>query len=229
VNLDHPNARWGITRGNPVWEDIFEAASMVPRLFIVNVTLNRQKKITRVFAGDMEEAHAEGCAYAREAAMAHVGREYDIVVTSNSGYPLDLNLYQSVKGMSAAAQIVKPGGSIVIAAECRDGVPEHGSFGRLLREARDAGDLLARMRGPCSGSDDVWEALILGLILQKAEVWMYSEGLSEEQVRMAKLKPCARIEDTVGSLLRRCGKGARICVLPEGPQTIPYLSRPSGV
>ena len=94
------------------------------------------------------------------------------------------------------------------------------------------------MRNPCSGSDDVWEALILGLILQKADVWIYSDGLSEEQVRSAKLEPCTRIEDTVETLLRRRGKGAlwkgalkkgaRICVLPEGPQTIPYLSRPPG-
>jgi nickel-dependent lactate racemase len=228
ANLDHPNARWGVTRGNPVWEDIFEAASMVPRVFIVNVTMNRDRKITRVFAGDMERAHAEGCAYAGGAAMAPVDMEYDVVVTSNSGYPLDLNLYQSVKGMSAASQIVRPGGSILVAAECRDGVPDHGSFGRLLREARDADDLIARMKGPCSGSDDAWQAYILGLIRKKAEVYLYSDGLSEEQVRSAKLEPCLRIEDTIGALLRRCGKGARICVLPEGPQTIPYLSGTPG-
>jgi nickel-dependent lactate racemase len=176
--------------------------------------------------------------------MVPVDREYDIVVTSSSGYPLDQNLYQSVKGMSAASQIVRPGGSIVIAAECRDGVPDHGSFGRLLREARDVGDLLAAARNPDARIDDSWEAHVLGLVLEKAEVWMYSEGLSGEQMRSAKLKPCARVEDAIDSVLRRLGKGtrrqsssgrgtrgkgtfdteARICVLPEGPQALPYLA-----
>jgi nickel-dependent lactate racemase len=233
-NLDNPNARWGVTRGNPVWEDIFEAASMVPRVFIVNVALNRERRITRVFAGDMERAHAEGCAFVAKTAMAPVGGEYDIVVTSNSGYPLDMNLYQCVKGMSAASQIVRRGGSIVIAAECRDGVPEHGSFGRLLREARSPESLLAAVRGPEAATDDAWQAHILGLVLEKADVYVYSGGLSEEQARAAGLKPCARVEDTVETLLRRrgrraLGKGARVCVLPEGPQTIPYLAGASGV
>jgi nickel-dependent lactate racemase len=131
--------------------------------------------------------------------------------------------------MSAASQIVKPGGSIVIAAECRDGVPEHGSFGKLLRDTRGVDELLEKVRNPEAGIDDAWEAHILGLVLKKAEVWMYSEGLSEEQVRSAKLEPCARIEDAIDTLLRRSGKGAlkkveRICVMPEGPQTLPYLT-----
>jgi nickel-dependent lactate racemase len=224
ANLDHPDARWGVTRGNPIWEDIFEAASMVPRVYIANVTLNREREITRVFAGDMARAHAEGCACVAKTAMAPVDGEYDIVVTSNSGYPLDLNLYQSVKGMSGASQIVKKGGSIVIAAECKEGVPGHGSFGTLLREAHDPESLLAAVRGPKAAADDAWQAHILGLVLEKAAVYIYSDGLSEEQVKAAKLKTCARIEDTVEELLRRRGRGARICVLPEGPQTIPYLS-----
>ena len=94
-----------------------------------------KKEITAVFAGEWDQAHEQGCAFVKKTAMVPVEKPFDLVLTSNSGYPLDLNLYQSVKGMSAAAQIVKHGGSIIIAAECWDGIPDHGPYGSLLREA----------------------------------------------------------------------------------------------
>jgi nickel-dependent lactate racemase len=222
-NLDSPLARWGITHGNPVWEEIREVAAMVQPTFLLNVTLNRNQQITGVFAGDFEKAHAQGCAFVKEKAMAPVQEPYDIVIGSNSGYPLDLNLYQSVKGMSAAAQIVKEGGSIIIAADCWDGIPDHGEYAQLLLEAKSLESLLETIRAPGFQRQDVWEAHIQALICLKADVYFYSHNLSDEQIEGALLRPCRDIEATIAELLQKHGPGATICVLPEGPQTIPYI------
>jgi len=122
--LQDPAATWGRTEGNPIWEEMREVAAMAQPDLLLNVTLNRVRQITGVYAGDLWEAHRLGCEFVKKVAMVPVEEPYDIVITTNSGYPLDLNLYQSVKGMSCAAQIVRPGGSILIATECRNGVPE---------------------------------------------------------------------------------------------------------
>lgn len=226
-NIDHPQARWGVTYGkgfpNPVWQEVLEAASMLPRTFLVNVTLNRNKQITAVFAGHLEKAHAQGCAFVKKNAMVPVDQAYDIVISSNSGYPLDLNLYQSVKGISAASQIATDSGSLIIAAECWDGIPEHGEYGKLLLEARNPESLLKDIRSPGFRRQDMWQAQIQALICLKADVYFYSQNLTDKQIKAAWLKPCRNIEATVYELLDRYGADASICVLPEGPQTIPYV------
>src|SRR5678816_1954117 len=111
---DSPSATWGITEGNPVHDDVREIARMVHVHFAIDVTLNREQKITAAFAGDIFAEHRAACAYAKSNAMRQVPSPFDVVLTTNSGYPLDQNLYQAVKGMSAAAQIVKPGGVIAV-------------------------------------------------------------------------------------------------------------------
>ena len=166
-NIDHPHSTWGMTHGNPIWEEVHEAALLVKPTFLVNVALNRKKEITAVFAGEMDQAHEQGCAFVKETAMVPVDQRFDIVITSNSGYPLDLNLYQSVKGMSAAAQIVKKGGSIIVAAECWDGIPEYGPYGSLLREAESVAQLLETIRSPGFVKGDMWQAQIQALICQQ--------------------------------------------------------------
>jgi nickel-dependent lactate racemase len=224
-NIGHPNATWGVTHGNPIWEEVREVALQSGPLFLVNVTLNKDKEITGVFAGDLDTAHAAGCEYVRETAMVAVPEPFDIVITSNSGYPLDLNLYQAVKGMSAAAQVVKEGGAIVIAAECWDGIPDHGLYGKLLRESSNPKELLDRICSPGFLEQDQWQAQIQAKVQLKADVYVYSEHLSDEQITSALLKPCRSIESTLNQLLDRYGPQASICVLPEGPQTILYLQK----
>ncbi|MFP3896414.1 MAG: nickel-dependent lactate racemase [Anaerolineales bacterium] len=221
--LKHPLATWGRLEGNPVYEETREVAAMTEPDFLLNVTLNRQREITGVFAGDLWQAHARGTDFVARNAMVPVEGPYDIVLTTNSGYPLDINLYQSVKGMSAAMQIVKPGGSIVIAAECQDGVPEWGEYGDLVHEAGSVQDILDIISQPGYRRRDQWEAQIQAIVQQKADVYVYSDGLSDEQTRRMLLNPCHDIEDTLADLRREHGPGARLCVLPEGPQTIPYL------
>jgi nickel-dependent lactate racemase len=228
AHLDHPQTRWGVTHGNPLWEEIQEAAALASPTFLLNVTLNRHKEITGVYAGDFRQAHERGCAAAKETAMVAVEEPFDIVIGSNSGFPLDLNLYQSVKGMSAAAEVVRQGGSIVMAADCWDGIPGHGEYGRLLREARDPAALLELARSPGLRRQDLWQVHIQALVSRKADIWFYSRNLTDDQVRAAHLRPCRSIEQTVSELLRRYGPTARICVLPEGPQTIPYIAEAGG-
>ncbi len=212
-----------MTTGNPLWEEIRDVAVATQPTFLLNVTLNRDRAITGIFAGDMLTAHRAAIDFVRPRALQPVSAPYDIVVTSNSGYPLDLNLYQAVKGMSAAAQIVRPGGDIIIAAECWDGIPSHGEYGRLLREAESIDALLATIRAPGFRCHDQWEAQIQAQIQQKAHVHVYADGLTDEQLREAMVIPCRSIEDRVGELLR-LNPEARIAVLPEGPQTVPYLA-----
>ncbi len=221
-NIDHPRSSWGTLEGNPLREEIDEAASLVNPNFLVNVTLNKDKQITASFAGDWVKAYHEGTKFVRRTAMVRTDTLYDLVITSNAGYPLDLNLYQAVKGMSAAAKIVKPGGTIVVAAECWDGVPEHGSFGRLLRESKDPDELLERIRSEGFRMDDQWQAQILALLVKKARIFVYSTCLSEETIRQCHLEYCSSIENLVEKKIREQGSSIKICVLPEGPLTIPY-------
>lgn len=221
--IANPNATWGVTQGNPIWEEITEVASKAGKKFLINVTLNKHKEITGVFAGDLRAAHAAGCASVKQTAMVAVRRAFDIVITSNSGYPLDLNLYQAVKGMSAAAQVVKAGGAIIIAADCWDGIPDHGLYGKLLREASSPRDLLDKICSPGFLEQDQWQAQIQAQIQLKAQVFVRSDNLTDAQIEAALLHPCHRIEETVSDLMARFGTQASICVLPEGPQTIPYV------
>ena len=224
-NIAHPNATWGITQGNPIWEEINAVAHQAGASFLLNVTLNRDQAVTGVFAGDLDEAHARGVEFVRQTAMIAVEAPFDIVVTTNSGYPLDLNLYQAVKGMSAAAQVVCPGGAILCAAECWDGIPDHGLYGQLLRQASSPQELLDRIMSPGFLEHDQWQAQIQAQIQLKASVYVHSSHLSEAQIRSALLKPAPSIESTLQELVSHYGLSARVCILPEGPQTVPYLAR----
>jgi nickel-dependent lactate racemase len=228
--LDHPNARWGVTSGNPIWEEIHEIADILEKnlrkfLFLVNVALNQKKQISGIFTGNVREAHAAGCKFVLDTAMLAVERPFDIAITTNSGYPLDLNLYQSLKGLSAASQVVRPGGSIIIAAECWDGIPEHGLYGTLLRRATKPEDLLHWIREPGFRKQDQWQLHIQGSIQAKADIFIYSHNLTDDQIRGALLNPCRNIQTTLEELLKIFGSDARICIIPEGPMVIPYLKR----
>jgi lactate racemase len=222
-NLSHENTNWGITYGNPLWEEITEAAEFVPGLFLLNITLNKNKEITNVFAGDLRTAHTAGCHFVKESAMAPVDMLYDIVITTNSGYPLDLNIYQTVKGMSAAAQIVKEGGSIIMAAECWDGIPSESDYERILTSVNSINDLMEFIKLNESTLKDTWQIYFQALIQKKAHVYMFSDKLNDETIKKALLSPVKDIRSLTDELVRRIGPEAKICVLPEGPQTIPYL------
>jgi len=226
ARIAHPQASWGITKGNPIWEEMREAALLTKPDFLVNLALNNKKEITAVFAGEMLAAHEEGCAYVKGNSMAGVEREFDIVITSNSGYPLDQNLYQAVKGMDAAARITREGGAIVLFAECRDGLPDHGEYARLLKEGGSPEGVLAMISADGFLAQDQWQVQIQAQAQKKADVYVYAGGLTDAQIRGALLNPCRNPEELLTRLVEE--KGQRVCVLPEGPQVIPYIKEMAG-
>ena len=177
--IGHPNATWGVTFGNPLWEEMLEVAQRVDPPFPAQRHAQRARQITRVFAGDLVEAHRAGCAFVKQTAMQPVDAPFEIVVTTNSGHPLDLNLYQAVKGMSAAARIVKPGGLMILACECREGLPAGSPFDQFLPRVAGPEELLARLAAPGFCFPEQWQAQIQALIQRKARVLVYST-LSED-------------------------------------------------
>ncbi|MFY9983142.1 MAG: nickel-dependent lactate racemase [Chthoniobacterales bacterium] len=222
VNLSNPQASFGVLEGNPIWEEMRDLALLVGESFLVNVTLNESREITGVFSGHLISAHREGCDFVRQTAMQKVTAPYEVVVTTNSGYPLDQNLYQAVKGMSAAARIVRKGGTIIIASECSDGVPNGSPYERLLKHSDSFEALFRYITDPTREEPEQWQVIVQMVIQRRAEVLVYS-GLSDEKVSEAKLQPCHDIAQAVRERLDRAGDGARIAVLPQGPLTIPYL------
>jgi len=222
-NIGHPQATFGITRGNPLWEELREVALRIGPSFLLNVTLNEQRQITGVFAGDLVQAHAAGCEFVRQSAMQRVAAPFDIVVTTNSGHPLDLNLYQGVKGMTAGARIVKPGGTVILACECREGVPAGSSYDRLLCSARQPAEILEMVARPGFCMAEQWQAQIQAMVQRHAEVLVHS-SLPDEVLRACHLAPCPDIGAEVRARLARLGPDSRVAVLPQGPLTIPYLA-----
>jgi nickel-dependent lactate racemase len=149
--------------------------------------------------------------------VSQVEERFDVVLTTNAGYPLDRNLYQAVKGMAAAERVVADGGTIIVAAACADGLPAGGAFARLLADAADDG-ALARTDGP--SEPDRWQVQVLGRVLERAAVWLHSQGLDDDEVRAAHLRPVADVSDAVAEALAAAGRHARLCVLPQGPLTV---------
>ncbi len=224
AHIGSPNATWGVTHGNPVHDDVREIARMTGVNFAIDVTLNRDKEITSVFAGDLLAEHAAACDMAKRTAMQPVSEPFDVVVTTNSGFPLDQNLYQAVKGISAAAKVVKPGGTIICASECRDGIPDHGSYAEILRSGDSPEELLQMINSPGYRVPDQWQVQIQAMIQSRARVQVKAGMLTDDQLSEAHFEPVDDVTNAVDAALSAAGSGARVCVLPQGPQTIPYLS-----
>ncbi|MDD5677746.1 MAG: nickel-dependent lactate racemase [Kiritimatiellae bacterium] len=217
-----PRSTWGVLQDNPTQALIRKLGALAPVDFCVNVTLNRKRSITGFFCGDPQAAHLKGCEFARASVMAACSRYFPVVITTNGGYPLDQNLYQSVKGLSAAAQIVEQGGLIIAACECADGFPAHGNFARLLFEHDSPQLIIATVLKPGFKMFDQWEAQLLAMIQVRARVALFS-ALPADDVRRAHLDYVENLSEYLASVMRRLGKNAPIAVLPDGPLTIPYV------
>ena len=210
-------ATWLVTDGNPVHDFVRAAVALAPPALSLDVAINGRRELTAVFAGSLPEAHAAACAFVEETAVRRVEDRFDVVLSTNGGYPLDRNLYQAVKGMAAADRVVRPGGTIVMAAACADGTPAGSAFAEVLAQASGP-DMLDRPTGP--SRLDAWQAQVLGRILRRAQVWLRSDGLTEAEVRGAHARPVTDVSDAVHEALGAAGRGARLCVLPFGPLTV---------
>jgi nickel-dependent lactate racemase len=214
VRIADPRATWTNLDGNPVHEFIASAARVVPPTFAIDVVITDERRLVRVFAGRLPDSHLRACDFVRRTVVQEVPGRFDVVLSTNGGYPLDRNLYQTVKGMAAAERVALEGGAVLIAAECRDGIPGEGAFGALSkRSLDDLGDVSA------PSTLDRWQVQVLARIVSRFEVSLFSGGLSDEEIAGAHLRPIHDIRLALDDELRR-RPGARLCVLPFGPLTV---------
>jgi nickel-dependent lactate racemase len=219
-----PMSTWAELKNNPLQKFALEAEALAPPDFILNVTLNAEKKITGVFAGETRAAHSAACARAAEEALTPVKRRFPIVITSNSGYPLDQNFYQTVKGISAASRVVEDGGAVIIASECSAGMPPEGEFTEILSEKISNEELLKKILASEKVIQDQWQVQTLLQCLKKSRIFLFS-ALAEETARLTRTERTSDIMSTVESLRAARGGGRTdIAVMPLGPLTVPVAS-----
>jgi len=218
--LESPYATNCIVEKNPFHIEANYIAKKAGVNFIVNVVLNENKKISGVFSGDLEEAFKRGVEYARKYSETKVGEKFDVVITTNAGYPLDRNYYQSVKGLVGALNIVKNGGKILIVTECSDGLGSE-NFKACLKKLREIGNYDSYIEYISDMKNfvvDQWEVEELVKVLRKVEIYVYSGGLKEEDW---KLTFANRVTDLQKQIDKFVSAGSKIAVIPEGPYTIP--------
>jgi nickel-dependent lactate racemase len=218
--IEHPRARSGSLAGNPIHEDMVEQAKMAKLDFIVNVLLNREKKITQVFAGDFVLAHEAGCQAAREVVGVNVDHRVDIAITTNSGAPLDLDLYQTVKGIDNASTVTRDGGIVIAASSCSSGVGPQ-SFVDLHVSCKDPIDVLQKIRRE-EPIGVQWQNQILARIQMRNTLMLRSE-LDDSVVQSMRIDPVHDLDKALQRAIEIVGPDAEIAVLPEGPLALPLL------
>lgn len=213
-------ARTGNLEGNPIHIDMLHAAKTAKLQFILNVVIDADKKIIKAFAGDLEKAHAEGTKFAGELANV-AAKPADIAITSNGGYPLDQNIYQAVKGMSAAEATCRKGGVIIICAACNDG---HGGedFYEWFKKAESVQAVMDEIMAiePQHTLPDQWEAQILARILIDHTVIMVTDQCDHSMITDMKMKVANTLPEAMKMAEEIVGKDASITVVPDGVSVI---------
>jgi len=222
--LEHPNARAGVLDGNPVHEENTWIGRRAGCDFIVNVVLDEHRRIVHAVAGDMEQAFLEGVRFVEKVVWDTVPEPVDIVITTSAGYPLDATFYQSVKGMVAAEPIVKPGGTVILAAEISEGIgsPE---FRRIFEENRSLDEFMDRIMGGDYFRMDQWQLEEMAKVRRKARIVVVTRGLSPEQLSRLFVESAPTVEEAVADCLRRYGPDATIAVMPKGPYLVADIAR----
>ncbi len=225
--IGHPKATWCTTDGNPIFEEMRDVALKSGPSFTLNVTLDERKRITGVFAGELTAAHDAAIAQAAEQALRPIAHLFDIVVVTNMGYPADLVLYQSVKGMSVAAQACASGGTILLVAECREGLGAS-EYTHLLASEASPRALLERIGGGAYETVfDQWQVQVQAMVQARCDVWLHS-ALPRDVVERAHLRHAPDVSQTLAAMIlgKRSGLGRdpTVCVMPHGQLTVPRVS-----
>ncbi len=213
------NARAGIIDDNPIHKDMLYAAKQAKLAFILNVVINSEKKIIKAFAGDLEQAHAHGCKLVNDIACVKPIHS-DIVITTNGGYPLDQNIYQTVKGMTAGEACVNEGGVIIILSSCADGTGGD-FFYKLLADFKDAKSAYQNLNdvAPENTEFDQWEAQILARILCKANVIIVSKHCDPKIINAMHIMHAYTLDEALAKAEELVGKKS-ITVIPDGISVI---------
>jgi nickel-dependent lactate racemase len=214
--IEHPNARAGCLDGNPVHQENTRIGRMAGCDFIVNVVIDRQRRLLSVVAGDMEAAFARGVEFAGRLAADTVPKAVDIVVTTGAGYPLDATYYQSVKGMVTALPILKPGGTLILAAGMSEGIgsPE---FQRLFDENPTPEAFIERICNTDYFVLDQWQLEEFVKVHRRGRVRVVTDGLAPDVLGRLFVEPAPSVEAAVADALAQYGPRATIAVIPEGP------------
>jgi len=218
--IEHPQARAGILKGNPLHEDLVEQAQMARLNFIVNVLLNKDREITHVVAGHPFKAHEKGCQIEKEIAGVEVPQRADITITTNSGAPLDLDLYQTCKGIDTASQVTRDGGIIIVASSCSAGIgPE--AFLELHRSVDSPKEVIRKIKRE-EPVGVQWENQILARTQLKHDIYLVS-SLDDSIVNDMMMTPVSTIEEGLEKAFSVLGKNAEVVVIPEGPLILPLM------
>jgi nickel-dependent lactate racemase len=215
--MREPLATEGSIEGNPLHHELLECARMVRHDFMMDVALTEERGIAGVFAGDPVKAHAAGVAFVERACLEEVDEAADVVITSAAGFPLDLTFYQSVKGITAATHLARPGGRILVVSECAEGMgsPE---FARIIREMGSFAEYLDEIRDRPVEVDQ-WQVEKLALAGVQNDVYFYAPGVRKSELGRLEARWFGDLDEAVASLLRGLSAGARVTLVPEGPYT----------
>lgn len=213
--ISSPYANTGVLEHNPIHEDMVCAARAVNVQFIFNVALNGEKKVIAAWAGDLEQAHAAGVAFIREWSQCP-GITGDIVVTSNGGYPLDQNLYQSPKAVATAEACAGEDGVIIMCCSCADGMGGT-HFARLIKMGTvDEIDGYLSKIPPKETIPEQWCPQIYARILKKHPVILVTTYLDHEEVRKANMIPASTPDEALEIAYQMKGRNAQVVVIPDG-------------
>jgi len=213
----------GVIEGNLFHEEALYFARLARVDFIVNVTLNERREITGIFAGELNEAHREGVKFMSTQCKDTVNEPVDAVITTSAGYPLDLTFYQAIKGMTAAQRILKEGGVLIIAAKIAEGIGS-AEFTKLMLETEFIDEFLENIKKPGYMVLDQWQLQKFCQVLEKHEVWIYSDGLDRNTLKKLFVTPLESVEVGIEKVKARFGEDARIAVIPEGPYVYADIS-----
>lgn len=220
--LESPLAKAGVLTGNPCSEFAFETAAMAGCDFIVNVTLTAGKEISGIFCGDLKMAFLEGVKLCEERVSAYVEEPVEVVVTSNGGYPLDRDFYQTVKGIVGALDIIKEGGTIIIASECRDGVGSK-EFKEQLFSMKDIDEFMQMISREGYFCVDQWEVEELIKALRKCKIKLFAEYLRDEEIKKCWCEPVRDLNTAIIDTIKSYGKEAKAAIIPGGPYVLARL------
>ncbi|HEY1767413.1 MAG TPA: nickel-dependent lactate racemase [Terracidiphilus sp.] len=215
--MREPLATEGSIDGNPLHAELVEIAAMARHDFILDVTLTREREISGVFAGNPVKAHAAAVRFLETTSTASVPALADAAITSAAGYPLDLTFYQSVKGLTAAQHIVKPGGRLLVLGECGEGMgsPE---FARMMLNYSGPTAFLEQIR-ESRVEVDQWQLERLALLGLKHELFFYTPGISPAELGSLASQAFDTLDQAIAALVKDLPQDALVALIPEGPYT----------
>jgi lactate racemase len=212
----------GIVEGNPFRSDLLEIARRAGADFLVNVSIDRARRLTGVFAGDLVRAHDAAMAAVERQVCVDVDAPVDVVITSAGGHPLDLTFYQAIKGPVAALNLIRRGGTVILAAEMAEGLGSP-DFRSVLDRLRAGEDAMTLLESPGYFSIDQWMVQHLDQVLRRVSLVVVSSGLEPDALRGLPLARAESVERALAGALERHGAQARVAVIPEGPYVLPTV------